>query len=504
MEYSDDTRRYLAKVSRIGIITAILYALIYGMLHFFLVPSKYADGFSLSDLFLGKHNVFPEITVTVVGLLALTVGGILSLMMKARPDVVDRGWIAGGKAVLLAAPFGYVQSLCGMTHLLTAVSSQTDFVFSFATLATVFVGYALGTRGISVNQPFLHVGRKAYTLRVLKNTAMVFGVMLVSILIMIGQSWLTYGEAFSQQSIAMRVGFFVLEPLHAAAPVALAVILIYPLLSIAARWNACSHGKLFGKGTILLGWVTLGVVALDHGLSVAEMVITAGRLTSDLFAEAYRKITDLQAMSQMLSPVATVLGIWTLCLLLPALGRSKPALWGARGLLGIVVLRKLSMWILEVMGSIYQLKAQSGSGVGIIGGGSMSLTVFTVLVQSWLSMIFTVLFVAALAVLTVGLTRHLRVSKVFWWVPVLTAATIAASLLVSVIWELILRIADDPAVILVSVMSTVIATILYLIRSLVGILVLSRATTDDVPPMPQSSAVVEPPKMLLPSKRSIT
>ena len=504
MAYSDETRRYLAKVSRVGIVWTIVYALLYGVLHFFLVPSKYADGFSLSDLFLGKHNVFPEITVTAVGLLALTVGGILSLMMKAHPDVVDQGWIVGGKAVLLAAPFGYIQSLGGMTHLLTAVSTQTDFVFSFATLATVFVGYALGTRRISVNQPFLHVGRKAYTLRVLKNTAMAFGVMLVSILLMIGQSWLTYGEAFSQQSMAMQMGFFVLEPLHAAAPVALAVILGYPLLSIAARWNACSHGKLFGKGTLLLGWVTLGAAALDHGLSVAGMVITAGRLTSDLFAEAYRKITDLQAMNQVISHVATILGIWTLCLLLPALGRSKPALWGARGLLGIVVLRKLSMWILEVMGSMYQLKAQSGSGVGTIGGGSMSLTVFTIRAQSWLSMIFTVLSIAALVVLTVGLTRHLRVSKAFWWVPVLTAATTAASLMVSVIRELILRIADDPAVILVSVVSTAIAAILYFIRSLVGILVLSRATTDDVPPVPRSSAVVEPPKMLLPNKRSIT
>ena len=504
MAYSDETRRYLAKASRVGVVAATVYALLYGMLHFFLMPSKYANGVSLPDLFIGQHNVFPEITVAVAGLLALVVCGILSLTMKARPDVVDQGWIIGGKAVLLAAPFGFVQSVFGMSHLLTAVSNQTKFLFSFAILAAVFVGYALGTRGISVNQSFLHTDRKAYTHRVLKNTAVVFGVMLVSVLIVIGRSWLTYGEAFSQQSIAMQVEFMALEPLRTATPVTLAMTLGYPLLSVAARWNEVSRRNLFGRGTILLGWVTFGAAMLDRGLSVAEMVITAGRITSDLFTEAYKKMAELQAMSQVISHVATVLGIWTLCLLLPALGRSKLALWGARGLLGVVVLRKLSLQILNVIGSIYQIKLQNNTGMGIIGGADFTATYFVARVESWTSFLFTVLSIAALVVLTIGLTHHLWVSKAFWAVPALAAASIAASLLVGMIWELIMRVADDPAVILVSVVSAVIAAILYLIRSLVGILTLSRATTSDVPPMPESSAVVEPPKMLLPNKRSIT
>ena len=393
MAYSDETCRYLAKVSRVGIVWATVYALLYGMLHFFLTPSKYAGGFMLKSLFFGTHNVFPEITVAVVGLLALAVCGILSLIAKGRPDVVERGLIIGGKAVLLAAPFGYIQSLCGITHYLTSVSNNMGFLSSYAVLATVFVGYALGARGISVNQHFVNADQKTYARRVLRSSAVVLGVMLVSILVLIGRQWMLYGDVL--KGPAGRVTLVDL-PLQASAPVALSVILVYPLLSIAARWNEVSYGKRFGKGTLLLGWVTLGIVALDHALSVASMVITAGRITSNLYVEAYEKLTELQAMSQVTSPMATVLGIWTLCVLLPSLGRSKPALWGVRGLLGVVVLRKLSMWILDVIGSIYQLKAQSGSGVGIIGGGSMSLTVFTIRAQSWLSMIFTVLFVAAL------------------------------------------------------------------------------------------------------------
>lgn len=501
MEHFDRNRCYLAKVSRIGIIVATLYALLCGLIHYFTICASIGQISPFRYLFGVGDSLIPETTVVAAGLLALAVCGILSAAERNNPATVEVGWIIGGRITLLSAPVGAVLSLFGTARILEiAVTNYTGFLFSFATLATVFVGYALGKRGISVNQTFLNTDKKTYTRRVLRNTAVVCGVMLVSVLLAIGRTWKNYGEMFGHVPVPTKLTNLVWAPLRASAPVALAVAVVYPLLSIVARLDEAPRKGRFGKGTILLGWVTLGVVVLDHALSVASMVITAGRLTSNLYMEAYEKITELQAMSQVTSPMATVLGIWTLCVLLPSLGRSKPALWGVRGLLGVVVLRKLSMWILDVIGSIYQLKAQSGSGVGIIGGGSMSLTVFTARVQSWLSMIFTVLFVAALVLLTIGLTRHLRVSKAFWAVPTLTAATIAASLLVSVIWELILRIADDPAVVLVSVMSTVIAAILYLIRSLVGILVLSRATTDDVPHMPESSEVVEPPKMLLPKK----
>ena len=491
MAYSDENRRYLAKVSRVGIVAATMYALLYGALHFFLIPSKYADGFVLKSLFFGTHNMFPEIAVAAAGLLALLICGILSLTVKDRPHVVDKGWIIGGKAVLLAAPVGYIQSLCGITHYLTYVSNNMDFLSSFAVLATVFVGYALGSRGISVDQPFVNADSKAYARRVLKNTAVVLGVMLLSVLVLLGRQWMLYGDVLKGSSGRVTL---VKLPLQASAPVALAVILVYPLLSVAARWNACSHGKLLGKGTALLGWVTLGVVALHQALSVAEMVITADRLTSDLFAEAYKKITELQAMGQVISPVATVLGIWTLCCLLPALRGSKPVLWGARGLLGVVVLRQLSLRILDVIGSIYQLKRQSGGGVGIIGGADVSLTFFTARAQSWLSMIFTVLSITALVLLTVGLTRHLGVSKAFWAVPALTAASILLPLLVSVVWELILRIADDPAVILMSVVSVAITSIITLIRSLMGLLALARTPAEDVPPPSAPAEGVEPPK----------
>ena len=491
MAYSDEDRRYPAKVSRVGIPAATVYALVYGALHFFLIPSKYADGFVLKSLFFGTHNMFPEIAVAAAGLLALLICGILSLTVKDRPHVVDKGWIIGGKAVLLAAPVGYIQSLCGITHYLTYVSNNMDFLSSFAVLATVFVGYALGSRGISVDHGFLRTDRKTYVRRVLRSTAVVLGVMLLSVLVLLGRQWMLYGDVLKGSAGLVTL---VKLPLQASAPVALAVILVYPLLSVAARWNACSHGKLLGKGTALLGWVTLGVVALHQALSVGVMVITAGRLISDLLIDAYSQVSKLQAVGQITSPLAAALGIWTLCRLLPALRGSKPALWGARGLLGVVVLRQLSLRILDVIGSIYQLKRQSGGGVGIIGGSDFIVTYFTARAQSWLSMIFTVLSLAALVLLTIGLTRHLRVSKAFWAVPVLTAASMAASLLVGVIWELILRIADDPAAILMTVVSVVITAIITLIRSLVGILTLTRTPAEAVTPPPAPAEGTEPPK----------
>lgn len=479
MEYSDDTRRYLAKVSRIGIVAAIVYALIYGMLHFFLMPSKYADGFTLSDLLLGRQNVFPEITVTAVGLLALAVCAVLSLTAKARPDVVDQGWIVGGKAVLLAAPFGFVQGVFGMSHLLTAISGQTDFLFSFATLATVYVGYAMNAKGISVNQAFQSTDRKTYTLRVLKNTAVILGVMLVSLLIVIGRSWHTYGEAFFQQSIAMQVDFMVLDPIRVAAPVALAVILLYPLLSLAARLDESPRKGRFGKGTILLGWVTLAISVWYQIMAVLIQTrildYTASSLMGDL-----QDLQAMQAMQKVVSVLGTLLGIWTLCRIMSRVRESKIALWGVRSVLGVIILRHLFTWIVGVIRSAIQLKNQSG--MGIIGGMDYSLTVLTAKLESWANLLFTVLSIAALAVLTVGLTRRCRVSKAFWAVPALTAASILTSLLVGVVWELFLRSTNTDSALTVSAVTTVITSVIIVARSLIGVLALTRTPAEEAPP----------------------
>ena len=61
MEYSQDTRRYLAKVSRIGMVAAILYALIHGFLQFFPVFGSIKFRFHL--LTIGVYNVIPELAV---------------------------------------------------------------------------------------------------------------------------------------------------------------------------------------------------------------------------------------------------------------------------------------------------------------------------------------------------------------------------------------------------------------------------------------------------------
>lgn len=482
MEYSHETRRYLAKVSRIGIVAAIVYALIYGMLHFFLMPSKYADGFTLSDLLLGRQNVFPEITVTAVGLLALAVCAVLSLTAKARPDVVDQGWIIGGKAVLLAAPFGFVQGVFGMSHLLTAISGQTDFLFSFATLATVYVGYAMNAKGISVNQAFQSTDRKTYTLRVLKNTAVILGVMLVSLLIVIGRSWHTYGEAFFQQSIAMQVDFMVLDPIRVAAPVALAVILLYPLLSLASRLDEALRKGRVGKGTILLGWVTLAISVWYQIMAVLIQTRILDYSASSLMGDL-QNLQDMQAMQKVVSVFGTLLGIWTLCRIMPCVRESKIALWGIRSVLGVIILRHLFTWIVGVIRSAIQLKNQSG--MGIIGGADYTTAVLTAKLESWANILFTVLSVAALVVLTVGLTRRCRVSKAFWAVPVLTAASILTSLVVGIVWELFLRSTSlETLEVIRMVFLTAIPAVFTVARSLIGVLTLTRAPAEEVPPPP--------------------
>ena len=81
-----------------------------------------------------------------------------------------------------------------------------------------------------------------------------------------------------------------------------------------------------------------------------------------------------------------------------------------------------------------------------------------------------------------GLTRRCRVSKAFWAVPALTAAGILTSLLVSIVWELVLRSTNTDSALTVSAVTTVITSVLTLLRSLIGILALTRAPAEEVPP----------------------
>ena len=127
--------------------------------------------------------------------------------------------------------------------------------------------------------------------------------------------------------------------------------------------------------------------------------------------------------------------------------------------------------------------------MGIIGGMDYSLTVLTAKLESWVNILFTILSIAALAMLTVGLTRRCRVSKAFWAVPALTAASILTSLLVGIIWELILRSTNTDSALTVSAVTTVITSVLTLLRSLIGVLTLTRAPAEEVPPT--ASTVVE-------------
>ena len=475
MTYSDETRRYLAKVSRVGIVGAILYALIHGFLQFFPVLGPIKFRFHL--LTIGVYNVIPELAVAGVGLAALLVCGILSLVLRGKSAVSQAAWIIAGKAVLLAAPVGYIRS-----QLLRYVAApiQRDFLISFAILATVFVGYAWSMRprdGLAT--PVGGVRPR----RILRCTAIVGGIMLASLVWLLLLGWKSTSSLMEIWSTNMKLEYLLWVPLHATLPVALAVTVGSPLLSLAARWDEAPSKGRFGKGIILLCWVTLGVNFLCRGLSVLIDLRLLHYEAGDLMG-GLNGLQRLQDQLFVLSAVATLLGIWTLCGILSRVKESKAVLWGARGLLGIIVLRNLFSWILDATVSIIQMKQQS-EGVGIIGGADFTTAVLTAKVESWVNLLYTLLSIAALVLLTIGLTRRFRVSKAFWCVPALTAASIAASLVVSVIWELVMRETSTESVLSLSIAIAVVTAVLGIVRSLVGIIALARTPADPIePPAP--------------------
>ncbi|MBQ4113021.1 MAG: hypothetical protein IJD38_09520, partial [Clostridia bacterium] len=260
MEYSDETRRYLAKVSRIGIVTAILYALIHGFLQFFPVFGPIKFRFYL--LTIGVYNVIPQMAVAGVGLAALLICGVLSLILRGKPAVAQTAWIVAGKAVLLAAPVGYIRS-----QLLRYVVSpvQMDFLISFAILAAVFAGYARSRRP--------HDGLTDHTggvrpRRILRGTAIVGGIMLVSLAWLLLLGWKSYSSLIENCSTNMKLEYLLWMPLSTTLPAALTVTVGYPILSLAARWDEAPSKGRFGKGTILLGWAALGMNVLCRAVAV--------------------------------------------------------------------------------------------------------------------------------------------------------------------------------------------------------------------------------------------
>ncbi len=482
MAYSDENRRYLAKVSRIGIIAAILYALIHGFLQVFLT---YGFKFRFYLLTAGASNVIPELAVAVVGLAALLICGILCLVLRGKPAVAQTAWIVAGKTVLLAAPVGYIRS-----QLLRywSSSNQMDFLISFAILAAVFVGYGWSMRPRDgLTYPVGGVRPR----RILCGTAIVGGIMLISVLWLLLMQWDIY-RSFEHLSADQKLEYMLWAPLHATLPVALAVTVGYPLLSLATRLDETPPKGRFGKGTILLGWVTLGLSVLCG----AESILIDFRLLhydAGGFIGGFNGLQRLQVWRSVLSALTALPGIWTLCGVLSRARESKTALWGGRGVLGVVILRHLSDWVVYVVAIITQMNKDS-SGMGIIGGADMEMAIFTARVNSWLGMIFTVLSVVALCVLTVGLTRHCRVSKAFWAVPVLTAASILTPLVVGIVWELFLRSTSlETLEVIRTVFLTVIPALLTLLRSLIGILTLTRTPAEEVPP-PASTEEEEPNK----------
>ena len=471
MEYSDETRRYPAKISRIGIVAAVLYALIHGFLQFFPVFGPIKFRFYL--LTIGVYNVIPQLAVAGVGLAALLICGILSLTLRGKPKVAQTAWMIAGKAVLLAAPVGYIRS-----QLLRYVVSpvQMDFLISFAILAAVFVGCAWSMRphdGLTDNT------ERVRPRRILWGTAVVGGIMLVSLAWLLLLQWKSTSSLTEDWTTARKLEYLLWMPLSTTLPAALAVTVGYPILSLAARWDDAPRKGRFGKGTILLCWVTLGVNVLCRAVSVLIDLRLLRYDAGDLMG-GMDGLQKIQNWNSILSAAATVLGILALCGVLSRGRESKTVLWGARGLLGVMVLRKLFSWILDVTVSIIQMKKQN-AGTGIIGGADYTTAVLTAKLESWANILFTVLSIAALVVLTIGLTRHLRVSKAFWAVPALTAASILTTLLVGIIWELFLRSTNTDSDLTVRVVTTVITAVLTLFRSLIGVLALTR-TPAEVPP----------------------
>lgn len=493
MQNHDETRRYLTKVSRVGIIAATVFSFLYGLTVFFTFRGLYENK-PIFYMFKRITTLHPMLIAFTVGLLALAVCGALSLVWRSKPALAEKAWILAGKVTLLAVPVGYIQGMNGLSAAALAETTiVAEYLFAFSALIAVFLGFALGRRGISLNQSFLNAPTRTYILRVLKNTAILLGVMLVAVLLLMVQGWLPYRELRQDLSAGAQFSLFVVVPLRLSAPVAAPVVLGYPLLSLVARLDEVPKKRLMGKGSVTLLWVSLGMNVALWGIRMAWNGVAL-----DYGTDRYGLLTELGVWQLWMAPAVAFASVWALCRVVAYARTSKIVLWGAGGLLGVVILRELFLgWGIRIIKLIIQVKKQHDAGVGIIGGADVSVTTTVQMakLETWSSMLFTALSVIALCVLAVGLTRHCRVSKAFWAVPVLTAATVAIMLLVDLLW---VKFLDGTSLWKNEGLRWTLAVLLpslpALIRSLVGVVALTRAPAEKVLPSPATLDGEEPPK----------
>ena len=175
---------------------------------------------------------------------------------------------------------------------------------------------------------------------------------------------------------------------------------------------------------------------------------------------------------------------------------SKTVLWGAGGLLGVILLRELLLgWGIRILELILQAKKQNNGSMGIIGGTNVSTAVQTAKLEAWGGMLFTVLAAIALCVLAIGLIRRFRVSKAFWAVPVLTALSVVVLIAVDLLWATIF---DDVTPWekkwLNWTLAALIPTLPTFLASVVGTAVLACAPDSPVIPPPTPTEGAEAPK----------
>lgn len=466
MEYSHETRRYVAKVSVVGIIAATLFALVCGALHLYTLNTMIPVYGKLQNLWVGYHNLLTEAVVAAAGLVALAVCGMAWLVCKRAPARGHKWMIGTGKVFLLAAPAGYIQSLCGLSHsALGTTGISKSFLLVFALLAVIFVGFSLGRKGISLHPGLLTVPKKTYARRLLLNTALVFGILAASFVLLVLRNYRMYGNAFWNMSVATKITSLVLEPLRVSLPVILIPTLLCPLLSLVARWNATLQKRLTGKGTTAFLWLSFGVACLSSAVSILyriRLIQTSAMSVPEEFGE----------WESRLSFLTSVLSLWALGLLLSRVRESKPAMWGIGGVLAVTVLRRVMNLAVNVASYTFRLSA-----------GSSNPYVLWLRIENWVSIIATFLSVAALCLVAAGLTRRMGVSKSLWAVPALTAALAVLPLLVAILWELVWRVDDIVTAEKAELwLLTAIPAVITLTRSLIGILALTRTPAKAVSP----------------------
>lgn len=171
--YDERINTECGKIYQRGILFATVVALIYGILHYFLLNDIVSDFYTLRRFSNFYAFLLPEATVFVTGCVILLLGALLYGRARDEREICEKHhfYLTAGKVFLVAAFIGYDLAIPFSTRQWSNDVPLNYLPRLYECLGLIYLYYAFKKRDIFFNYTFIHESKGTYYKRVFLNLA---------------------------------------------------------------------------------------------------------------------------------------------------------------------------------------------------------------------------------------------------------------------------------------------------------------------------------------------